>query len=160
MDVLRGQLVQAVLGTLPADLPMVAAQALARGLDSPALREVAGLGRADPAEELFTEALAELGLSWPTPGQAHLYAARHLCSRLLGGAPDAARAAAAAEDVYHHLCLVAAHGEGDHDYRSFLDLAYEWDADRRAGVVPAPGRERAVVARFRELARELLAASG
>ncbi len=97
MDVLRGQLVQAVLGTLPADLPMVAAQALARGLDSPALREVAGLGRADPAEELFTEALAELGLSWPTPGQAHLYAARHLCSRLLGGAPAAARAAAAGD---------------------------------------------------------------
>ncbi|SNS64155.1 hypothetical protein SAMN05421812_101230 [Asanoa hainanensis] len=45
------------------DFPMVAAQALARGVDLPALRELAGLGRDDvrDAADLFERAMTELG---------------------------------------------------------------------------------------------------
>lgn len=57
----------------PEDLPMAAAQALARGIDSPALRELAGLGRrSDTAEihSLFERALNELEVPMPSPEQA------------------------------------------------------------------------------------------
>ncbi len=160
MDVLREQLADAVVGHGHPDLPMVAAQALARGLDSPALREVAGLGRADPALEPFTAALAELGLAWPTEGEAHLAAARRVCAGLLAGEPDGARAARAAETVYDHLCRVASLGEGDHGRLPFLHLFHDWDADLGAGAEPAPERGRAVAARFRVLARDLLERTG
>jgi hypothetical protein len=53
-----------VLGRVDSSqLPMIAAQALARGIDSPALCELAGLGRAEVREagDLFAIAMAELG---------------------------------------------------------------------------------------------------
>lgn len=53
-----------VLGRVDSSaLPMLAAQALARGVDSPALCELAGLGRADvqDAGDLFVAAMTELG---------------------------------------------------------------------------------------------------
>ncbi|MFL1429669.1 MULTISPECIES: hypothetical protein [unclassified Nocardiopsis] len=161
MDVLREQLVDAVIGRTHIDLPMAAAQALARGLDSPSLREVAGLGRTDPAEEPFTEALAELGLSWPGYGEAHLHAARRVCSRLLAEAAEAAdpaEVAGAAEEVYHHLCANASWGEGEYDHLGFLHLTLEWEAARDGG--PTAERGRSLVARFRELARTLLESEG
>jgi hypothetical protein len=45
------------------DLPMIAADALARGVDSPALRELAGLSRTDTREsaDLLAHAMGELG---------------------------------------------------------------------------------------------------
>ncbi|MFF2087479.1 hypothetical protein ACFVVM_27205 [Nocardia sp. NPDC058176] len=76
------------------DLPMVAAEALARGLDSPALIELACLHRTDTrdAPDLFHTALAELGLdsvSWPEREAAILlrHATQH-AERLLSGAGD------------------------------------------------------------------------
>lgn len=49
----------------PEDLPMVAAAALVRGLDSPALRELAGIHRSDcrDAPQVFLTALVELGIA-------------------------------------------------------------------------------------------------
>ncbi|WP_306370792.1 hypothetical protein [Nocardiopsis sp. CC223A] len=159
MDVPREQLVDAVIGRTHVDLPMVAAEALARGLDSPALREVAGLGRADPAEEPFAEALAELGLSWPGYGEAHVYAARRIRTRTLAGDPDAREAVRAAEAVYGHLCSNASWGEGEYDHLGFLYVSLEWESAMARDGALAPEPERALVARFREPARELLDAS-
>ncbi|MEU6277209.1 hypothetical protein ABZ871_33150 [Streptomyces populi] len=58
------------LGEQPTeDLPMIAALALAEGLESPALVELAGLSRRDPpadVRDLFVQAMAEL--ERPLPG--------------------------------------------------------------------------------------------
>jgi hypothetical protein len=57
----------------PEDLPMAAALALARGIDSPALRELAGLGRRSDTTELrslFELALSQLKMMIPSPDQA------------------------------------------------------------------------------------------
>ncbi|MDT0330572.1 hypothetical protein [Nocardiopsis lambiniae] len=155
MDVLRERLMEVVLNPGHVDLPMLAAEALARGLDSPSLREVAWLGRTDPTLVLFDRALDELGLAWPTGDEAHLYAARRICARLLDGDPDASAAVGAAEDVYHHLCGAAAEGARTHDHLLFLHVFLEWDAAMARGVPPTPEEERSVVARVRELAGRL-----
>lgn len=55
------------------DLPMRAAEALARGVDSPVLRELAGLGRrSDPREirGLYVEAMTELRIKMPSAEEA------------------------------------------------------------------------------------------
>ncbi|WP_156910335.1 hypothetical protein [Nocardia mangyaensis] len=76
------------------DLPMVAAEALARGLDSPALIELACLHRTDTrdAPDLFRTALAELGLdgpSWPQrEADIMLRRASQHAERLLSGDGD------------------------------------------------------------------------
>lgn len=58
--------------TLPEYLPMAAAAALARGVDSPGLRELAGLGRRSDTMEirdLFERATEELGIAIPSEEQ-------------------------------------------------------------------------------------------
>lgn len=79
------------------DLPMIAAQALARGLDSPALVELACLHRSDcrDAAELFRTALRELDLidgieaEWPArEAEVLLDRARHHAARLLEADDD------------------------------------------------------------------------
>ncbi|GAA2255832.1 hypothetical protein GCM10010232_51590 [Streptomyces amakusaensis] len=77
-------------GMRPAELPMIAAEALAAGLgpDSPALCELAGLPRgADPHDirELFELAVSECGIEWPDPGPAHRHALRRAATLLLAG---------------------------------------------------------------------------
>lgn len=72
----------------PEDLPMAAALALARGIDSPALRELAGLGRrSDTAElhSLFEHALDELDVAMPSPEQAARRGLRRLARDLVTG---------------------------------------------------------------------------
>jgi hypothetical protein len=51
----------------PEELPAIAAQALADGLDSPALREAAGVSALDPREarDAFIRAMNELGVTIP-----------------------------------------------------------------------------------------------
>jgi hypothetical protein len=54
------------------ELPDLAAAALAEGVDSPALRLLAGTSRQDVREsrDLFMQAMSELGVSPPTEAQA------------------------------------------------------------------------------------------
>jgi hypothetical protein len=69
-----------------ADLPMIAAEALVVGWDTPALCELAGLPRnAAPEDlhELFRQALSEAGIALPDPESAHRYALRRSATRLL-----------------------------------------------------------------------------
>lgn len=69
MEMLRRMTSDYVIGVLfPEDLPREAAQALARGLDSPSLRELGGLNRSDDVRDihgLFLAALEELGIELP-----------------------------------------------------------------------------------------------
>jgi len=72
----------------PEDLPMAAALALARGMDSPALRELAGLGRrSDTAElhSLFEHALDELDVPLPSPEEAARRDLHRLARDLVAG---------------------------------------------------------------------------
>ncbi|MFE0364709.1 hypothetical protein [Streptomyces griseoaurantiacus] len=72
----------------PEELPMIAAEALAAGLDTPALCELAGWPRrADPRDlrDAFEQALAESGIELPDRDVARRHALRRLAPRLLDG---------------------------------------------------------------------------
>ncbi|MFC0597856.1 hypothetical protein [Streptomyces palmae] len=72
----------------PKDLPMIAAEALAAGLDTPTLCELAGRPHtADTREirEAFEQALSEAGIELPDPGLARRHALRRLAERLVAG---------------------------------------------------------------------------
>ncbi|MFD8507882.1 hypothetical protein ACFV2L_34900 [Streptomyces sp. NPDC059687] len=72
----------------PEDLPMTAARALAVGLDTPSLCELAGLPRhADPRDirDTFKQAVAELGIALPDHRLARRYALRRLAARFTAG---------------------------------------------------------------------------
>ncbi|MER6106300.1 hypothetical protein ABT115_29515 [Streptomyces sp. NPDC001832] len=70
----------------PEDLPMIAAEALAAGLDTPTLCELAGLPRNADARDIrdaFEQALSEAGIALPDPGLARRHALRRLAGRLI-----------------------------------------------------------------------------
>lgn len=80
----------------PEDLPMTAAQALARGMGTPTLCELAGLPRhADPRDirDAFEQALEELGIALPDHHLARRYALRRMAMRFTAGAVDLAELA-------------------------------------------------------------------
>lgn len=67
---------------------MAAAQALARGVDSPALRELAGLGRRSDTTEIrdqFERAVQELDIPLPSPEQAGRRDLNRLARELVHG---------------------------------------------------------------------------
>jgi hypothetical protein len=72
----------------PEDLPMIAAEALVAGLDSPTLCELAGLPRnADTRDirDAFEQALGEIGIDLPDRGLARRHALRRVAARLIDG---------------------------------------------------------------------------
>ncbi|MFD6417059.1 hypothetical protein [Streptomyces sp. NPDC060194] len=72
----------------PEDLPMIAAEALAAGADTPSLCELAGWPRtADPRDirDAFERALDEAGVSLPDPDVARRHALRRTAARLVAG---------------------------------------------------------------------------
>src|SRR4029078_1676242 len=71
----------------PEDLPVVAADALARGFDSPALREAAGISRRDirDARDRFEDALAELGIAIPGRVDAVWQLVRRVAREIVDG---------------------------------------------------------------------------
>lgn len=73
------------------DLPMAAAHALARGVDSPSLRELAGLPKGQPREsvDLFRQAMDELGSPVPDEGDARLHLMRQAAADIVAGEGDA-----------------------------------------------------------------------
>ncbi|MFJ1758205.1 hypothetical protein [Kitasatospora sp. NPDC088134] len=80
---------QYVVGVVEsADLPMQAARLLAAGLDSPALRDLAGRSRAEDTTELavlFRQAVHELGSSVPDEETAERCLLHHLAGGLAAG---------------------------------------------------------------------------
>ncbi|WP_431047087.1 hypothetical protein ACQUSR_33375 [Streptomyces sp. P1-3] len=72
----------------PEDLPMIAAEALAAGLDTPTLCELAGWSRNADVRDIrnaFEQALSESGIELPDPGLARRHALRRLAARLVDG---------------------------------------------------------------------------
>ncbi|WP_405460497.1 hypothetical protein OG786_24080 [Streptomyces sp. NBC_00101] len=72
----------------PEDLPMRAAEALAAGLDTPALCELAGLPRNTDTRDIrdvFEQALRESGVELPALALARRHGLRRLAARLLDG---------------------------------------------------------------------------
>jgi hypothetical protein len=72
VETLRFALARLTIGELGTEpLPDLAAEALARGIDSPSLRILAGTPRQDvrEARALFVEAMSELGVSLPSEAE-------------------------------------------------------------------------------------------
>lgn len=72
----------------PEDLPVVAAEALAAGLDTPTLCELAGWPRNADVRDIrdaFEQALSESGIRLPDRGLARRHALRRLAARLVDG---------------------------------------------------------------------------
>src|SRR3954452_16663594 len=69
------------------DLPEIATEALVRGLDSPALRVLAGQSRDDVRDsaELFRVALDELDIDLPDADSAQWYLARRAAGDIVAG---------------------------------------------------------------------------
>lgn len=97
MEVLREAVWRQAAGLVyPEELPTIAAEALARGVDSPALRELAGLGRGSDTTEirdLYLAALEELGISAPSTEVAVRRWLRDLADALVSGRMSATEAA-------------------------------------------------------------------
>jgi hypothetical protein len=75
-------------GSLPSeDLPEIATDALVRGLDSPALRMLAGQPRGDVREsaDLFRAALDELGIDLPDAGPAQWHLVLRTAREIVAG---------------------------------------------------------------------------
>ncbi|WP_328615158.1 hypothetical protein OHS18_46855 [Amycolatopsis sp. NBC_00355] len=89
MDILSDVAWRHAAGMLyPEDLPMAAAEALVRGVDSPALRELAGLGKGSATteiEDLYRDALAELGITGPGRREAVRWRLAGLAEELVQG---------------------------------------------------------------------------
>jgi hypothetical protein len=107
------------------DLPEIAVQALVRGIDSPALRELAGLSRDDvrSARDLFITAMAELGVQMPSPEAGARERVRFWAAEMLVGTLT----------PYEGSRLIWWNGweplERPDDLTPFVGLASEWEDD-------------------------------
>ncbi|MEU8257284.1 hypothetical protein AB0C06_23795 [Micromonospora inaquosa] len=125
------------------DLPMAAAHALTRGVDSPSLRELAGLskGQSREAVDLFRQAMDELGSPVPDKSAARLHLMRQAAANILAGKGDP-------EDLAHEIYWQACYSErpelrpvGDR----FLELYAGWgatynEAEEAAAAMKAAAR--------------------
>lgn len=104
------------------DLPEIATEALIRGLDSPALRLLAGQSRDDVRDsaDLFRTAVGELGVDLPDSDTANWNLARRTASEIVEGRIEPSRGANALWSAYE---VVLDNG----DLRIFVGLASELD---------------------------------
>ena len=123
MHELRSALVRLTVGLQPTEeLPDLAARALADGIDAPALRELAGLSRADvrEAQDLFLLAMEQLGTDLPL---SRWDAVRFWAGEIVDGTLT----------PYEGARLIWWHGWhelGDPDELTpFVGLASEWEDD-------------------------------
>lgn len=137
---------QFVVGEIPAEsLPDIATQALVREVDSPSLRELAGLRRNEVREaaDLFLSSLTELGLALPTRDEALWRLVRMTAARVVSGEVPPYQGAL-------WIWTRAAHEvEEEGDLRIFIGLASERQDH------PDAGNE--IDAQIVDAARELLA---
>ncbi|GIJ43735.1 hypothetical protein Val02_06210 [Virgisporangium aliadipatigenens] len=144
-----------ILGLVGAEeLPLAAAQALARGVDSPALRELAGLGRADvrDATDLFDRAMSELGRPLRAPRAVLWEQARQVAAGLLAGTattPVAAGRIAALLCSADHL---DERGRSSELATRFEVLSVDWD--------DYPNDRPAIAEQIKAAAREVMDQSG
>ncbi|QKW18397.1 hypothetical protein HUT16_04335 [Kitasatospora sp. NA04385] len=134
----------------PADLPMIAAEALAAGLDTPTLCDLAGWPRGADAHDIrtaFEQALAEAGVGLPDPLLAQRHGLRRLAARLLGG--EATLAELGADDWWETEVETA-------EERSFVQLLPQCSCCLEYAFALAPRRWEA---ELRTAARALVASA-
>jgi hypothetical protein len=104
------------------ELPWIAADALARGLDSPYLRRAAGATASDvrEARDLFVEALGELGYTLVDEQPALWQVIRETCRQIVSGDVEAYAGARQIWSWSHRF-------EKEGDLRTFVGLASEWE---------------------------------
>jgi len=102
------------------DLPEIATEALIRGLDSPALRLLAGQSRDDVRDsaDLFRTAVGELGIDLPDADTANWNLARRTASEIVEGRIEPSRGANALWSAYQRVL-------DNGDLRIFVGLASE-----------------------------------
>ncbi|EWM68293.1 MULTISPECIES: hypothetical protein [Micromonospora] len=128
------------------DLAMAAAHALARGVDSPSLRELAGLskGQSREAVDLFRQAMEELGSPVPDESGARLHLMRAAAASIIDGEGDP-------EDLAHEIYWQSSYFPSaelrEVGYR-FLHLYADCGA--------APDQTEEAVAAMKEAARSFL----
>ncbi|MCR6488710.1 hypothetical protein M8542_38365 [Amycolatopsis sp. OK19-0408] len=148
MDVLRDVVWRHAAGMVyPEDLPMVAAEALARGVDSPALRELAGLGKGSATteiENLYRDALAELGITAPGRREAVRWWLGELAEELVQGGLSVAGLA--------RKIVPGEEWMAEDEYR-FAVLAYYWQ--ETVDLISAP-QARAAEIDLLDAARAIL----
>jgi hypothetical protein len=123
------------------DLPEIATEALVRGLDSPALRILAGQSRDDVRDsaDLFRVALDELGIDPPDADSAQWHLARRTAGDIVAGRIRPARGAT-------ELWLAYLKVRDNGDLRVFVGLAsmlddHPEDAERIEAAIVAAARE-------------------
>jgi hypothetical protein len=126
VEILRRVLVRLSVDDQPTEeLPEIAVQALVRGIDSPALRHLAGLPRNDvrEARDLFIAAMAELGVRMPHPTDGAREQVRFWAAEMLAGTLT----------PYEASRLIWWRGwerlDRPDDLRPFVGLASEWEDD-------------------------------
>ncbi|MEU6645027.1 hypothetical protein ABZ863_21030 [Saccharomonospora sp. NPDC046836] len=109
----------------PEDLPDIAAAALVDGLDSPALRELAGLPRHEVREvrDLFAEALRELNIPIPLPDD-RVPLARLIASQIVTGKVSPIEGARA---IWWRCCSYMERSAEWEAWSFFVGAASEWD---------------------------------
>ncbi|GAA2382631.1 hypothetical protein GCM10010420_00720 [Streptomyces glaucosporus] len=149
MERLYEAAVRLALGEQPAEeLPMVAAGALARGVDGPALRALAGLSRHDPSVELFREAMDELGAPVPAPREARLWRMRRTAEAAVAGRRGPRPAS---DEIYWSACRLDRSPFAVEVTDRFLGLCLAWDEH----PAERPAVEEAMREAFRDLLRRL-----
>jgi hypothetical protein len=137
---------QLVLGELPSEaLPRLATDARMRGVDSPALRELAGQSADDvrASQDLFRTVIVELGLPTLNQAEAARALARAVAEDIIAGElSPAAGAQWIWRSAYHRV-------EEEGDLRIFVGLASELEDH--------PEDHTAIEAQIVAAARELLA---
>jgi hypothetical protein len=140
-----------ILGRVDArDLPMIAAHALARCVDSPALRQLAGLARTEPrdAADLLDRAMTELGRPLRPPRTVLWDRARRAAAELVSGSVDAPTATGEiAALLFEADRFDARDSSADQAWRFEL-LSLGWDDH--------PDDRPAIVEQMRFAARDLL----
>ncbi|MGW3351623.1 hypothetical protein ACWDA3_50715 [Nonomuraea rubra] len=121
---------------LPDELPMLAAEALARGVDSPALRELAGLFSHEvrEARDLFYLAMEELGSPVPDMEEARPRMMAMVARRALRGEMSLP---AAAHEVYWQSCYISTSWPARTEIMTaFLSLQTAWEdhPEKRARI--------------------------
>jgi hypothetical protein len=113
-----------VLQLLPnADLPRIAVDALERGIDSPALRILAGERDPDVGEleRLFTKVLQAAKIEMPIRSVAMMKAAKYYAERIVSGDLSVSRGVSA---ICWDLCT---NEDAPERLRVFIGLASEYD---------------------------------
>jgi hypothetical protein len=129
VDALTQAVDDLAVGSLaPEQLPMVAAEALARGVDSPSLRALAGLGRSEvrEARDLFSAAMTELGHPPASTEQALLRQARGVAIDFINRRTSEPEAADAIAGILYRLVDRGGQERWSELLRRFDLLAAQW----------------------------------